>query len=50
MLNNKILYSRLKKICKKQNIAVAKLEKTLHLENVTIGKWQNSVPNVINIK
>ena len=45
-----MIYENISKLCKKEGISIAKLERDLGIGNGTIGRWGKSAPTVDNIK
>lgn len=41
-----MIYERIERLCKKQNISIKELEKTAGIGNGTIGKWRVQSPTV----
>ena len=46
----KLIYDKIKEICKDKGISVASVEEKAGLGNGTITKWNNSSPTVENLK
>lgn len=44
------IYDKIKKICKEKGLSVTYVEKKAELGNGLISKWNDSVPNVANLK
>lgn len=45
-----LIFDRIKEICDKKNISIAKVEADVGLSNGAIGKWRTSTPNVLNVQ
>jgi transcriptional regulator with XRE-family HTH domain len=46
----KLIYDKIKEICKKKGISVTCLEKQAGLSNGAISKWNNSSPTADNLQ
>lgn len=46
----KMIYDKIKEICKEKGISVSSLEKKANLSNGAISKWNVSAPTVGNLK
>ena len=46
----KMIYDKIKEICKEKGISVSSLEKKANLSNGAISKWNVSAPTVDNLK
>lgn len=44
------IYDKIKRICKEKGISVTYVEQKAELGNGLISKWNDSVPNVANLK
>ena len=44
------IYDKIKKICKEKGLSVTYVERKAELGNGSISKWNDSVPNVANLK
>jgi len=47
---DKLLYDKIKEVCKEKGISVSAVEKELGFGNGTITKWNKSMPNVYSLK
>lgn len=45
-----MVFQNISKLCNKNNISIAKLEREVGIGNGTIGRWVNSSPTVENLK
>lgn len=45
-----MVYDEIVKLCKRNNITIAKLERELKFSNATIRRWEHASPSVINAK
>lgn len=47
---SKTVYDEIVKLCKRNNITIAKLERELKFSNATIRRWKHASPSVVNAK
>ena len=47
---SKTVYDEIVKLCKRNNITIAKLERELKFSNATIRRWKHASPSVVNEK
>ena len=47
--DNKLIYDRIKKICKEKGISVTQVERNAGLSNGAISKWNKASPTVDNL-
>lgn len=43
------IYDKIKKLCDKQDITIAELEKRAEVGNGTVGKWREYTPTVATL-
>lgn len=44
------MYSKIKMLCKKNNISVTELERTLEFSRGSICKWDANIPSITKVK
>ena len=50
MKGEKLMYLKIKKLCKENNISIVELEQKLNFSRGSICKWDVNVPSIIKVK